>query len=162
MGADQVIYNRLVSGDDINAGIPDLLARILVAQSQWETGNYSSDVFLNANNAFGYKYTGASRWQTGSYRGYGVYQGVDQSAAELLDYIWRRVDEGSFPGDLDTITTPGQYVALLGNAGYFEDSVSHYANGVQSYFGSFTPDSVGVGSLAIAAISGFLLYSALK
>lgn len=132
MDAASTIYNRLVGGDQVNPGVPDNLAQLVVAQSVHETGNYTSGVYLNANNGFGYKYTG-SKYQVGNYHGYGKYQDLDTSAAEMLDYIWRRVGDGSFPTDLTTITTPEQYATLLQNTvlgPYFEDSLTNYTNGI--------------------------------
>ncbi len=142
MASDQVIYGRLIAGTNYNYGIPPLLASILLAESKHESANYTSDVFINANNAFGYKYSG-SEYQIGQYAGYAVYADLDDSAREFVDYIWRRVSDGSFPSDLDTITTPLQYATLLKNAkigAYYQDSVSNYANGIARYLtGSDVP-----------------------
>ena len=86
----------------------------------------------SANNGFGYKYTG-SKYQVGDYNGYGKYQSLDSSTAEMVDYIYRRVQDGSFPSDLTTITTPDQYATLLQNTvlgPYFEDTLTNYTNGI--------------------------------
>lgn len=132
MDYSSTIYARALTGTGKNPGLPDPLATILVDQSQHESNNYSSEVFLASNNAFGYKYSG-SHYQVGNYHGYAKYLSVDDSAAELVDYIYRRVADGSFPADLSTIQTADQYATLLQNAAigpYFEDSESNYAGGI--------------------------------
>lgn len=72
-----------------------LLAGFMVAQSKHETANYTSNVFKNNNNAFGYKYYKGSLYQlsagTGSPEGnaYAKYRNVQDSAREVADWIGR-------------------------------------------------------------------------
>lgn len=125
------IYNQLLQGSPNNPGIPEALAELVTAQSQHETGNYTSNVFNTANNAFGYNYSGG-QYQTGIFEGFATYENYLDSANELIDYLYRRQNDGSFP-DLRTITNPAQYAALLKGAGYYTDNQSTYQNGITNY-----------------------------
>lgn len=154
----QTVYNRAIAGTDTNPGFPDILSRILVSQAEHESANFTSPVYLASNNAFGYKYTG-SKYQVGQYNGYAAYPDLDSSAAELVDYIYRRVRDGSFPADLSTITTPDQYATLLKNASigpYFEDSLSNYSAGLTSWFSQNVIEPVKKNPLIALAGFGFL------
>jgi hypothetical protein len=134
-GYANIVYTAALAGTVQNPGLPATLAQLVTAQAQHETGNFTSNVFINANNAFGYKYVG-SHYQLGAYHGYGVYADVGTSTAELVDWIYRRVNDGSFPQDLTIITDPTQYAALLKNASYYEASFSQYSADLASYFNS--------------------------
>jgi uncharacterized FlgJ-related protein len=137
MDYSSAVYTRAITGTDDNPGLPVTLANLVVAQSEHESGNYASDVFLNTGgNAFGYKYSG-SKYQHGDYNGYAKYLSIDDSTAEVVDYIYRRVADGSFPADLTTITTPDQYATLLQNAKpgpYYGDTEANYSAGLASWF----------------------------
>jgi hypothetical protein len=168
------IYNQLISGSPNNPGIPQTLAQIVTAQSQHESANYSSNVFTNAKNAFGYKYYAGSPYQSGNFEGYAMYSSINDSVNEIIDYLYRRQADGSFP-DLSTITTPDQYANLLKNAGpgaYFEDTVLNYASGIAKYLATdvFQPitnlassaASGNLTSIAILAGAGLGIYFLLK
>jgi uncharacterized FlgJ-related protein len=132
------VYNRALTGTVKNPGLPDTLAQLVVAWSEHESGGYTSPVFENTANAFGYKYSG-SNYQRGNYEGYAKYDSIDDSTSEIVDYVYRRVRDGSFPSDLTTITTPDQLATLLQNAKpgpYYEDSETNYANGLANWFSS--------------------------
>jgi hypothetical protein len=136
MANADIVYNRALQGTANNPGLPDALAQLVVAQSQDESANYTSPVFAATNNGFGYKYSG-SEYQHGDYEGYAKYLSLDDSTAEVVDYIYRRVADGSFPQDLTTITTPDQYATLLANAvpgPYYGVPEQQYASGIASYF----------------------------
>jgi len=129
---DERIYTAAVTD-----GMPPVLATLIVAQARHETSNYSSNVFLTCNNAFGYKYVGQSTALgpcTGSPEGndYAKYFDVEQSTHELTGWIKRRQREGKFPADLEQITTPDQYAELLKTAGYFTSPLQTYINGLIS------------------------------
>lgn len=153
------IYQQLLQGSPKNGGLPDALARIVTTQSQWESGNYTSNVFNNALNSFGYGYNPKSDYQIGQYGKYGAYASVTDSVNEIIDYIYRRLAAGSFPA-LNTITTTTQYATLLKNAeigAYFEDDLTHYANGLQGYLASDVFDSGNVVSDGSGDDTGSLL-----
>jgi uncharacterized FlgJ-related protein len=136
MANADIVYNRALQGTLNNPGLPDTLAQLVVGQSQDESANFTSPVFAATNNGFGYKYSGSS-YQHGDYEGYAKYDNLDDSTAEVVDYIYRRVADGSFPQDLTTITTPDQYATLLANAKpgpYYGVPEQQYASGIASYF----------------------------
>lgn len=65
---DSILYKFLV---DNNAWFPD----ILLKQAKIESSNYSSDVYLNANNLYGMKKVGKRQTTqlNNTYKGYGCY-----------------------------------------------------------------------------------------
>lgn len=140
MSYADTIYQTALTGTVNSAGLPPTLAALVVAQAKHETGNFSSPIFLNQNNAFGYSYFSGSPYQIGS----GVvadnglktakYANVADSTREIVDWIGRRSRDGRFPADLSTIQTPADYAALLKQNGYFTDSLSNYANGLARFF----------------------------
>lgn len=132
-----IVTSRLQSGTNNNPGLPDNLVALVLAQAQDESANFTSNVFNNTGygNAFGYGPDPTSPYQTGTFETYAIYgnNGVDDSAAEIVDYIYRRVAAGQFPEDLTTITTADQYATLLKNAGYYSDNETTYAANIQKW-----------------------------
>lgn len=153
MSYEERIYNALVQGTPTSPrGLPAPLAALVVAQSKHETGNYTSNAFRTANNAFGYSYVPGGVWQKGAGliadngKPVAKYASVEDSAREIVDWIYRRVREGIFPVNLDGITTPEQYGALLKQAGYYGDSLANYVGGLKRWFsdlGSFAKANQG-------------------
>jgi hypothetical protein len=121
-------------------GVPNALADLMVAQSKHETGDYTSHFFLNDNNAFGYSYYAQSDWQIGpggvADNGEPIarYATIEDSAGEMVDWIFRRVHAGVFPANLNEITTPEHYAELLKAAGYYGDTVENYIEGLKRWF----------------------------
>jgi len=134
------IFNQATRGTNNNPGLPNTLAALLVAQSQHETGNFTSNFFRNDNNGFGYSYFPGSIYQVGAGsiadngQPIAKYASIEDSTKELIDWIYRRVKDGKFPANLATITEPEQYAALLRNAGYYTDKLETYTNGLKYYF----------------------------
>jgi len=130
-------------------GLPDLLSAFIVAQAKHETGNFSSNAFKQFNNAFGYTYSG-SKYQTGkgliadNGQPVAAYANVKDSTFEIADWIGRRIAEGKFPIDLNTITTPEQYAQLLKSANYYGDTVSNYSNGLRYWFNALDLKNIAV------------------
>lgn len=149
------VYGQALSGSVNNPGLPIALAQLVTAQSQHESANYTSDVFNNSNNVFGYGYDASSQYQTGSYNGYGTYGSINDSVQEIVDYIYRRQADGQFP-DLQTITTATQYATYLKDVTspgpYFAAPLSQYISGITSYLGQDNFSSVA--SAAAATPSG--------
>jgi uncharacterized FlgJ-related protein len=154
----EIIYNAL-----IGQNIPPLLAKIVTAQSQFESGNYKSKVFLTDNNAFGYKYVGQkiatkgipSPANEGDH--YAHYNSVQDSAIELANWLKRRRKEGKLPA-LEAITTPAQYSKLIKAAGYYGASENTYTKGITKIFNSLKIDSItGLTGLIIIAAIFFLI-----
>jgi hypothetical protein len=167
----QRVYSQALKGTANNAGLPDTLAKIVAAQSQHETGNYTSSVYLNSNNGFGYGFDN-SEYQTGNYKQYATYANIEDSTSEIVDYIYRRVADGSFPKDLSTITTAEQYATLLKNAkpgSYYGDSLSNYAKGIANFLSTdvflpvenFAANNPGLGGLILIGV-GLLVWYLLK
>lgn len=138
-------------------GLPDLLSAFIVAQAKHETGNFTSNAFTRYNNAFGYSYTG-SKYQTGkgliadNGQPVAAYASVKDSTFEIADWIGRRVGEGKFPIDLNTIRTPDQYAQLLKAAGYYGDTVANYSNGLRYWF-----ESLDLKNIAVVGGGGLLI-----
>lgn len=135
------IFTTARSGTNKNPkGLPVNLANLLVAQAKHETGNFTSNIFRTGNNAFGYSYDPRSIHQIGQ----GViadnkvpsakYASIANSTAEIVDWIYRRINEGKFPVNLDLIQTPDEYALLLKNAGYYQDTLENYLNGLKRFF----------------------------
>lgn len=131
--ASQRIYNAAVSGNSSNGGLPSALANILVHQSGNETAGWTSHFFTEYNNCFGYSCVPGAKWQSGCSSGnadngvkVAAYKSIEDSTQEIVDWIYRRQDEGKFPSDLDTITTDEQYADLLKSAGYYQAPTSNY------------------------------------
>lgn len=159
-----MIYEQGRQGTVINPGLPDELALYLVAMACHETGDFTSNIFLDDNNAFGYSYVPGARYQEGPGRladngQYAAhYRNVRDSVRELIDWIYRRKAEGIFPANLRAITSPSQFVSLLKQSSYFQDAETNYLRGVERCFESLvlTPFA----DPAIAPILGSLLLAA--
>lgn len=135
------IYNTALGGSPVNPGLPETLSKLLVAQSQHETGNWKHRFFTVGNNGFGYAYVKGAKYQLpkgGDNADNGIpiaeYPSVENSVYEVIDWIYRRRKEGKFPKDLSTIRTPEQYAELLKNAGYYGDTLTNYLRGLKSFF----------------------------
>lgn len=153
MSTQQIIYSTAVS-----AGIPDPLARLMVAQAIHETGNFTSRFFKEYNNAFGYSYAG-SKYQLpggGSNADNGVpigrYASVIDSTMEVVDWIKRRAAQGKFPSNLATITDPAIYAKLLKDAGYYGDTMTNYLKGLKAGLSKVTDLATTTAGMSIAGI----------
>jgi uncharacterized FlgJ-related protein len=140
MSYDQRIYNKALA-----EGIPSLLSQFIAAQARHETNNYSSNVFLLCNNAFGYKWVGQSTALgpcTGSPEGnsYAKYLSLEDSVYEIVRWIRRRQQDGRFPADLNDIQTSYQFAQLLKYSGYYGDSITNYANGLAYWLSKVVAD----------------------
>jgi len=154
MDVGQTIYNVLRG-----SGIPDPLSSLVVAQAKHETNNFQSNVFKTCNNAFGYKavYNALSCTQSPEGNNYEFYPGgVVESANEIVRYLFRRVNDGSFP-PLSQITTPEQYAALLKSAGYYGAPVSEYSAGLIRWFKQYQSGIIGAGSLLLIIAGIYLI-----
>ena len=121
-------------------GMPDDLARLIVAQAKHETDSFTSHAFLKNNNCFGYKFVSGGKWQTGKGIGsseagssYADYKDITDSVHELTDWIKRRQFGKKFPVDLKEIKTPTDYATLLKNCSYFGDTLQHYIDGLTHF-----------------------------
>ena len=137
---ENMIFNAAISGNDVNQGLPERLAQLLVEQSAHETNGWTSNFFVHGNACFGYSCVPGSKWQSGCSASnadngakVGYYNSVEDSTQEVVDWIYRRVKDGKFPSDLTTITTSDQYASLLKNAGYYGDTEENYVTGLKKW-----------------------------
>lgn len=160
MTIDELIYKTARAGTNNNPGLPPALAALVVAQAKHETGNFTSNFFKRYNNAFGYSYYPASPYQIGAGTvadnglKIAAYAAVQDSVKELIDWLYRRVNDGKFPA-LDTITTPEKYAGLLKSAGYYGDTLQNYTAGLKRFF--FEHKTVAGAGLIAVLFALFLL-----
>jgi len=108
-----------------------VLVPYLIAQAKHETGNFTSNVFKQANNLFGMRIPQTRPSLRSGYfiardgSKYSKYKTVLDSAKDMRLYLENQ--NFPVPGDLF------QYVAGLKNRGYFGDSFINYLKGVQSW-----------------------------
>lgn len=159
MDYKSVIYSTALQKlKALNFPNADSLAKLIVAQSQHETANYTSHVFKANNNAFGYKRYAGSAYQLGSGLAspegdsYARYASVEDSTKEIAAWLGRR--KTAFVG----VSSVEQYVSAMKKAGYFGDTESNYLAGVKKYFASLgTLQKVGFGLIPLVLI-GFIVY----
>jgi len=137
-------------------GMPVNLANFIVAQSRHETADFTSSVFRNCNNAFGYKYIGQAN-ATGCLAApdggqFARYANLAASVTELTGWIRRRQNEKIFPANLDSINTADKYAQLLKLAGYYGDPVAIYANGLRRFAVNYGVP-IAAGGLALVLIA---------
>lgn len=153
---DTAIYNQAIS-----MGVPAEVARLIVAQARYETGDYNNNAYKYYNNAFGYKWVGQQKWANGpgniSSEGneYAAYPSVEYSTGELVDWLYRRQNEGKF--SVASLTTPAAYASALKNSGYYGQSASEYGSGLMAKLGKI---AIVVGSSlgAIALIATVVFF----
>ena len=148
MSFDVTIYETALAD-----GMPRPLALCIVAQSKHETNDYTSDIFLDCNNAFGYRVVTSSCVLN---PGYQNYNSVAESTHEITAWIKRRLSEGNFP-PLNQVVTVDQYAQILKDNGYYEDTLANYLAGLKRWY----VDNIGVSSGLIAvalAIGAYLFF----
>lgn len=135
------IYNQCLAGTSSdNPGLPEVLAEFVVGQSYNETGGWTSHFYVEGNACFGYECDSSSDYQKGCSTStsdnnatVGYYASVEDSTKELIDWIYRRIDDGKFPSDLTTITSADMYAGLLSKAGYFTSGAAAYAARIMQF-----------------------------
>jgi hypothetical protein len=134
--SEQAIYNAAR-----NNNLPDAISKIITAQSGHETAGWTSNVYLSDNNAFGYGYDGAGN--------YYAYESVEDSVSDLVGWLTRHVP------NFQDITDPDIYAASLKSKGYYGDTQTNYAAGIERWFNdNLTETGAGIG---VAAIVGIVL-----
>lgn len=132
-------------------GMPQRLSELILAQAKHESGNFTSPVYKDCRNAFGYSaYAGQNSCPGHSF--YKLYPNLQESVKELTGWIKRRQAEGKFPANLETITTPEQYAALLKQSNYYEDSVTNYSNGLKNWFVALPVSTGLIGLILVVAV----------
>jgi len=100
-------------------------AQLITAQAAHETANFTSPVFVNSNNCFGFKFTG-HKLEIGDYHGYGKYKSIGDCVKRYADYYTRF----KYPG---THLSVEHFVGNLKSKQYFEAPIEEYITGVKYY-----------------------------
>jgi hypothetical protein len=155
-------YEQRIYDTAIQQGFPEAVAQLVVAQSKHETGNYSSNVFIIDNNAFGYKYVGQKLATKGlsSPEGdyYAHYASVEDSTLELCDWWKRRIVEGKVSSFAD-ISTADDYAAVLKRCGYYGDSLAVYTSALKKWLSGLDLEKEGIAvAIALIVFSFYLFF----
>jgi uncharacterized FlgJ-related protein len=166
MSIDKQIYDQ-----GIKRGLTSTVANLLVAQARFESADYTSNVYKKNNNLFGYKFVGQagatrgseapkSEWPNANTKGYyAKYTSVENSANEVINWLFRRQQEGKFL--VNQLTTAGKYAAGLKAGNYYGSSAAEYGNGLTAKLKKidFTSGSGATmaGALPIILIVGLAL-----
>lgn len=130
----------------------------MVDQSRDETGDYTSNFFINDNNAFGYAAVEGAYWQDGSSDTVADngqlaahYSSVANSAREIVDWLYRR---GATYQQLAAMSLSDYVAYLLSDPEheYFGVSQSVYYSALSAYDNSFAGSSL-LSSAASAIVS---------
>lgn len=122
-------------------GFGDVSPALLVAQSELETGGWTSAIFRENRNAFGMKHPSVRPTTSiGSSRGHAVYRSVEDS---VKDYFLRQ-QNFRIPNTPDV----ARYVASTVGTGYAEDP-QYVGKWLRLY--SNQPDGVAAPALAVLA-----------
>lgn len=133
--ADNSGYIAQIQQAASDSGFTPALGALIVAQAQVESGNFTSNLFTQANNAFGYDFVGqdnatqSSLSHDGYY--YAQYTSVYYSALEICNWIIRNIP------NYNSISTPSDYAYALKHSkigAYYGASTSSYAIGLAYYF----------------------------
>lgn len=168
------MYDQRVYSEARRLGMPDNIARLIVAQAKHESSYqgkpYNSPVFLKNNNLNGYGWIGQKGASQGSIKPrsewksktepnyYAKYPNIEGSVAEIVAYIKRRQSKGQFPKDLLAIDTPYKYASLLKQAGYYGDTLVNYAKGLARQIKTVDiKKGLAIVPLAIAATALYIL-----
>jgi len=118
------VYLRL-----IEAGFTPITAQYITAQSAHETANFTSKVFLENKNLFGYKYVGQSAAK-GEKNGHALYEDIGKSIADYTRYYFLR----GYPKVFNSIT---DFVTVLKKNRYFEAPLNEYLEGVKWFYNMY-------------------------
>jgi len=143
---DQEIYNAA-----IDSGANNYLAKLVVAQSRLETGDYGSNQVETDNNLFGFKYSKNSQYsKVGNISPegdpYAKYDNIGDSAKDYFDRWWQKQSNNNngtrlndFNSSLNSYDA-NTFATMLKGYGYYtnqpgentQNSIDNYANGVSS------------------------------
>jgi hypothetical protein len=161
--------DSIIKSQVLNMGLSETLAKLIVGQARYETNDYKSNVFLNLNNAFGYKYVGQKKWPIGGGTGaplsdaqgnpdggtYAKYKNVADSTGELVDWIKRKESQGFFK--IADIQTPEQYAAALKKASYYGQTATTYAKGITAKLNNIVIATSGGIAILLIVVGFFFL-----
>ena len=108
-------------------GMTDQQAQYALAQSAFETGNWTSKIFIENHNLFGMKFPKIRETTAiGEKYGHAVYNSVQDSVRDYILYL-KYFD---YP---EQYNSAKEFVNLLKEKGYFESDLQSYIEGVQHY-----------------------------
>ncbi len=158
----------------IDEGLTPALGNLMVAQSKFESDNYTNTATVQYNNPFGYKYIGqsitdangnnmVSQGNTSSEGDhYAAYTSVYWAAVEIARWIKRNV------ANYNSITTPAQYATAIKYSkigAFFGGALSDYIAGMQKYFSgamqsikNYVKNNPVKTGLVVTAVLGMMAY----
>jgi len=110
----------------LEAGFYSRQAKFIMAQAAHETANFTSAVFLQNKNLFGYGFRG-QQIAKGVKNGYANYETIKDSIQDFKNYYQR----GKYP---EVFTSIEEYVKALKKAGYYEADETEYLNGCKHFY----------------------------
>jgi len=110
----------------IEAGFSPLQAQYITAQAAHETANFSSTIFLQNNNLFGYKYVGQALAR-GEKNGHARYENLTDSIKDYQVYYKLR----RYPKIFGSLA---EFVKALKRNGYFQAPEAEYLKGVIHFY----------------------------
>lgn len=113
----------------LECGYDTTMAKLMVAQSRHETGNWKSRLARKANNVFGMHSNKNSKRSIGTTiaeknNKFAVYDSVESSTLEALDWLSSHDCPFKFKSS-------SEYAKWLKSKGYYEDSVTNYSNALR-------------------------------
>lgn len=147
---------QCLSWNDFSEAQAQFLASCAVAQADFESTRFTSNLAVRYNNPIGYTYYRGSRWQSGpasdqpeepGYNPYAAFPSLEFAACELADWIHRR------KAVFAHVKSTDEYADAMKQFGYFRGNLGHYKNGLALYFqdpdGDFSEDlpALAVGTL---------------
>lgn len=115
----------------LECGYDSTMAKLLVAQSRHETGNWKSKLSRKANNVFGMHKAKKNTRAIGvmvAEKGnrFAMYATVEDSTLEALEWLSKKDCPFKFKNS-------NEYAKWLKSKGYYEDSVANYSNALKAH-----------------------------
>ena len=127
----------------IREGFNDEMAKMIIAQAGFETGNFSSAIFLENKNLFGMKLPKIRKTTAiGEARGHAVYKSWEDSIKDYWLY-------SKALGYLSAYSSIVNFVRALVQKKYFEAKPEEYQRGVELYYEKYfgkPPKITGAGA----------------
>lgn len=123
----------------IREGFTDEMAKMIVAQAGFETGNFTSAIFLENKNLFGMKLPKIRKTTAiGEARGHAVYKSYEDSIKDYWLY-------SKALGYLSTYSSIVNWVRALVQKKYFEAKPEEYQRGIEIYYEKYfgKPSQIG-------------------
>lgn len=129
---DALVNFYKLTSEVVNARYPDTdnteRIKLLVAQAAHETGDFTSEVMKNNNNAFGMKHPKMrTTTSLNEKNGYANYSKLADSIEDRL--LWDEYNKVNYEG-----MTPVSFVQSLNKLSYFEDVFINYKNAIVKWY----------------------------